>query len=1010
MKVAPACFEAGTPVLTPDGLRDIDALRVGDLVVARDPESGEVASKHVLALMRTPQRPIVRVRLVSADGRSHSIGATFEHPLWVDGHGFVSAGLLEPGDALGAVRGASTLSVQSLAQDAAIAPTVFNLEVEDFHTYFVGREPVLVHNSYELALQAHKEISWTKNEVLRMSRAFRDNNPDAWVDPKTHDDFRSYDWRVRDQLFKGGYGKPPEDPRSALPIPGQQPTAPQAYGKTGGGGGYGGYGGGGGNGGFGGGGGGGGAFGGGGGGKGPYGYNAGEKFPQPAYVPPPDTRNYDAYNKQMWRIVESGSPLDGRVEAFRELTNLCLAGPCDAATRKKILDYGMTSSDPDIRRLASSVSQSPYDAYTTTRRFEQNLDGSPNYQRIKELLRAKAFMSNPKFAASVNETEIDAELQKLLGADCNTVCAIWNQTLDQVRASPEFQRQIAWMRSDDFMKSLELDPDPERLRRELAKVAVVDPDAAVQLANEISGKRMTRGLSELGPDGFLALNEDQQAAVVARLMAEMDDDPTGAKMPKTPAEVLKVAKRIAKVLKEGFELHRQNPNASSNLAKALHDIVDEPGNARWKAFAARIELLDRNGRLSALGGGLSLIAAANSDDSLTVVAGLLKTVDATESYVKYGMWLNNGKKLSDLKKLSLGLKGLKFLGPIADGIGVYQDWENARKDAASGNVTAEYLDYVLMGLGIVNVGAGLGMFGAIFTASPACPHLALVMLVATLGYVGVKALREQVVDPDEVVFLKKAGVYQDTKSIPALGEGGSGVAVTGGVRIVNPGTSDYKKGDIITGVRVSVSPDPNRALLNRTTTPEQLDAALSKQVPPGATRVVERIPAPDPKPLVKPSSGPSADDQQRQAFANARAKMKQRLTVGDNVPTDADVDAWFQLIATGKARAYDAEVEMDLQKQNFRDVFGREPKPEDGPWLRLRSLEVMWLRDKGELTVDARRKTRNLLTDVPEMRTRAGEKLGTLGQPPSEAEIDAAIKRIREGERIDDITRPPTKR
>jgi hypothetical protein len=76
------------------------------------------------------------------------IRTTAEHPFYVLGKSWIPAALLEVGDLLSSHDG-EWLPVEGVA-DSGEVTTVYNFEVEEYHTYFVGREDwgfsVWVHN------------------------------------------------------------------------------------------------------------------------------------------------------------------------------------------------------------------------------------------------------------------------------------------------------------------------------------------------------------------------------------------------------------------------------------------------------------------------------------------------------------------------------------------------------------------------------------------------------------------------------------------------------------------------------------------------------------------------------------------------------------------------------------------------------------------------------------------------------------------------------------------------
>jgi len=137
------CFGAGTLVATEAGERAIENIRVGDRVWASDPETGELALRPVLERFVTSDQPIIRVELRSELGFTERLMVTPGHRFWVRGRGWLRAEALSR-DALQSLDavavGAATVSVSERA-------TVYNLEVDELHDYFVGRARVLVHNA-----------------------------------------------------------------------------------------------------------------------------------------------------------------------------------------------------------------------------------------------------------------------------------------------------------------------------------------------------------------------------------------------------------------------------------------------------------------------------------------------------------------------------------------------------------------------------------------------------------------------------------------------------------------------------------------------------------------------------------------------------------------------------------------------------------------------------------------------------------------------------------------------
>ena len=131
------CFTAGTLVETSSGPKPIEEIKVGDLVQARDENSGRTSLKPVLKLFHRQEQEIYNVKISALDGRFETINATAEHPFHVRGKGWVGASKLVSGDTVDQFDGQG-VRVESVKRDPALQDT-YNFEVEDIHSYFVGK-------------------------------------------------------------------------------------------------------------------------------------------------------------------------------------------------------------------------------------------------------------------------------------------------------------------------------------------------------------------------------------------------------------------------------------------------------------------------------------------------------------------------------------------------------------------------------------------------------------------------------------------------------------------------------------------------------------------------------------------------------------------------------------------------------------------------------------------------------------------------------------------------------
>lgn len=130
-----SCLVAGTLVQTAEGLRAVDHIRPGDLVLSQQPETGELTYKPVLQATIRPPGPVLAI-----ETPDNVIRATGGHLFFVAGQGWVRARELTPAMKLYDVHG--TTPIRNVTPEDENEQT-YNLIVADFHTYFVGPERVL---------------------------------------------------------------------------------------------------------------------------------------------------------------------------------------------------------------------------------------------------------------------------------------------------------------------------------------------------------------------------------------------------------------------------------------------------------------------------------------------------------------------------------------------------------------------------------------------------------------------------------------------------------------------------------------------------------------------------------------------------------------------------------------------------------------------------------------------------------------------------------------------------
>ena len=131
------CFAAGTLVWKQSGPTPIEQIRIGDLVLAQHPTTGELAYRPVTDATVSASAPVVRVKLPQEE-----FIATRGHRFWVEGAGWLMAKELPTKSSLHSLAGG--LTVESVEPTDEV--DCFNLVVDDFHTFIVGKSQLLVHD------------------------------------------------------------------------------------------------------------------------------------------------------------------------------------------------------------------------------------------------------------------------------------------------------------------------------------------------------------------------------------------------------------------------------------------------------------------------------------------------------------------------------------------------------------------------------------------------------------------------------------------------------------------------------------------------------------------------------------------------------------------------------------------------------------------------------------------------------------------------------------------------
>jgi Pretoxin HINT domain len=135
------CFVADTLVaLTESTSKPIQMIQIGDFILSRNEVTRELAEQKVLHIWTHNVKEILILKLSNGE----KIETTKEHRFSIEDKGFVSAGSLKVGSKLDSYKEEDIRVVDIISK--LQETTVYNIEVDIFHTYFISNTSVWVHN------------------------------------------------------------------------------------------------------------------------------------------------------------------------------------------------------------------------------------------------------------------------------------------------------------------------------------------------------------------------------------------------------------------------------------------------------------------------------------------------------------------------------------------------------------------------------------------------------------------------------------------------------------------------------------------------------------------------------------------------------------------------------------------------------------------------------------------------------------------------------------------------
>ncbi len=179
------CFTSGTQVLAEKGYKNIEEVKEGDLVWAYDETSGNLELKKVISTITLDFSQVFKLYI-----GDEVIEATHEHPFFIGGK-WLKVDELKVGDYVTLYDG-TTKRIDKIEFIRNGNFKVHNFEVEDYHSYFVGKNKVLVHNGspceyLPVSLPKDKSTGMQIAGAKELNKGIKDLSAGRYVEPRFDD-------------------------------------------------------------------------------------------------------------------------------------------------------------------------------------------------------------------------------------------------------------------------------------------------------------------------------------------------------------------------------------------------------------------------------------------------------------------------------------------------------------------------------------------------------------------------------------------------------------------------------------------------------------------------------------------------------------------------------------------------------------------------------------------------------------------------------------------------------
>lgn len=435
--------------------------------------------------------------------------------------------------------------------------------------------------------------------------------------------------------------------------------------------------------------------------------------------------------------------------------------------RTAVIEHGLTSTDPSVRAAALAVVPAgpkfdPHENFARKLAASTGPEAKEGMKRLGELLRAKSLGQTDRFKHYVDTADLDRQIGAVLSNKdiVARINGIRDEANAETKASWSYKAQLNYVRSEDFWNRLTLQPDAaakQTLAEEIAKIAVIDPQAAKDALGDLQDRFAAKMIDEMSNEELI----DRMAAIETHLGGD------GANLKKVLKSGLDVTKRGAKVastidavkaLVKASATRGANPEDAVRALQASGFGSTQVGKSMvWLAEA------DKHGKVSgkaaALGLVISSVDLANgklgqgTKADVDAVLSVMKATDAYDAFAKWGAWQFAGKELAKDSAVLTKFAGLKRLGPAADIIGGVVDTTRGFGNLHAGNADKAYWQFA-GAAGQFTTAAGT----IVILAGASGPGAPIVVLVGTVVVIIAKVGEWSVEKEPEVEFLRSTGL------------------------------------------------------------------------------------------------------------------------------------------------------------------------------------------------------------------------------------------------------------